>query len=233
MTVTPVYLVKEFYKNQIKDRQARWIMCACAREVSPYLKGFPSHESWIRDAEVAAWDGSTYMVRGHYNIENLIRTARSTAGSRIMNKEQIYALIICHIMTDNEHKTSLQYTSGQIVPIEHTPRLNMMLNPYPSGRAQFFVSLVPDMAEIIVDVAGLREPEDIWNPWCAHDLKQALIIGEAIYKDRTFEDMPVLADALEEGGCENPAILRHCRDARKHWRGCWVLDGLLTGRYGI
>ncbi|MGF1579007.1 MAG: hypothetical protein ACFCD0_06555 [Gemmataceae bacterium] len=38
----------------------------------------------------------------------------------------------------------------------------------------------------------------------------------------------VLADALEEVGCDNTDILTHCRELdRDHVRGCWVLDLLL------
>lgn len=36
----------------------------------------------------------------------------------------------------------------------------------------------------------------------------------------------VLADALEEVGCDN-LILSHLRSPGPHWRGCWVLDLLL------
>src|SRR5262249_25546036 len=39
----------------------------------------------------------------------------------------------------------------------------------------------------------------------------------------------VLADALEETGCTDTAILGHLRSIGPHWRGCWVVD-LLTGR---
>jgi hypothetical protein len=37
----------------------------------------------------------------------------------------------------------------------------------------------------------------------------------------------VLADALEEAGCDNGDILAHCRGPGPHVRGCWVVDLLL------
>jgi hypothetical protein len=37
----------------------------------------------------------------------------------------------------------------------------------------------------------------------------------------------VLADALEEAGCTDPALLRHLRPGGGHVRGCHVLDALL------
>ncbi|WP_232069517.1 hypothetical protein [Gemmata massiliana] len=57
-----------------------------------------------------------------------------------------------------------------------------------------------------------------------------LALVESIYADRAFDRMPILADALQDAGCDNADILAHCRDTHAtHGRGCWVVD-LLTGR---
>ncbi len=52
---------------------------------------------------------------------------------------------------------------------------------------------------------------------------------EAIYSERAFDRLPLLADALEDAGCTDADILAHCRSPGPHVRGCWVVD-LLTGR---
>lgn len=40
--------------------------------------------------------------------------------------------------------------------------------------------------------------------------------------------MPILADALQDAGCDNTDVLTHCRDAKQiHVRGCWVVDLVL------
>ena len=49
-------------------------------------------------------------------------------------------------------------------------------------------------------------------------------MATAIYNDRDFVVMPVLADALEEAGCGDPEILGHLRQGQGHVRGCWALD---------
>jgi hypothetical protein len=54
-------------------------------------------------------------------------------------------------------------------------------------------------------------------------------LAEAIYDERRFSDMPILADALEEAGCDNTDVPAHCRGPGPHVRGCWVID-LLLGR---
>ena len=50
---------------------------------------------------------------------------------------------------------------------------------------------------------------------------------ELIYQDHDFPGMPILADALEEAGCDAVRLLDHCRGPGPHARGCWALDTLL------
>ena len=52
-------------------------------------------------------------------------------------------------------------------------------------------------------------------------------LAQAMYEDRRFDEMPLLADALEEAGCTEEAILKHCREPGEHVRGCWVIDLIL------
>jgi hypothetical protein len=57
---------------------------------------------------------------------------------------------------------------------------------------------------------------------------------QTIYEERELpsghldpERLAVLADALEEAGCDNADILGHLRGPGPHTRGCWPLDLLL------
>ena len=53
-------------------------------------------------------------------------------------------------------------------------------------------------------------------------------LAKSQYITRTFNAMPILADALEEAGCDHAEVLAHCRDpALTHVRGCWVVDLVL------
>jgi hypothetical protein len=52
-------------------------------------------------------------------------------------------------------------------------------------------------------------------------------IAAKMYDEREFAAMPILADALEEAGCDNHDILIHCREPGVHVRGCWVVDLVL------
>ncbi len=56
----------------------------------------------------------------------------------------------------------------------------------------------------------------------------AVGIAAQMYDSRDFGNMPVLADALQDAGCELPEVLAHCRDPHGvHVRGCWVVDLVL------
>ena len=54
------------------------------------------------------------------------------------------------------------------------------------------------------------------------------VLTRQMYESRDFSAMPILADALQDAGCDNDDILSHCRDPKQvHVRGCWVVDLLL------
>ena len=52
-------------------------------------------------------------------------------------------------------------------------------------------------------------------------------MARTIYFKKRFADLPILADALEDAGCDNARMLAHCRGPVPHVRGCWVIDLLL------
>lgn len=54
-------------------------------------------------------------------------------------------------------------------------------------------------------------------------------LARTIYDDRSFDRLPVLADALEDAGRTDAELVAHVRGRGPHVRGCWGLD-LLTGR---
>ena len=61
--------------------------------------------------------------------------------------------------------------------------------------------------------------------WLTSDV---LLLARGIYEERAFDRMPILADALQDAGCDSADVLAHCRGANPpHVRGCWVVDLLL------
>src|SRR5262249_44983281 len=46
-------------------------------------------------------------------------------------------------------------------------------------------------------------------------------LARVAHDERRFGLLPVLADALEDAGCADRALLGHCRSGLRHVRGCW------------
>jgi hypothetical protein len=94
--------------------------------------------------------------------------------------------------------------------------LPCLVEPGPQGG----IELLPWDEEfgpfVEVDPAWLR-----WNDRCV------VRIARGIAEARTFEELPILADALEEAGCTSPEVLNHCRQPGEHLRNCWVIQRLL------
>jgi hypothetical protein len=53
-------------------------------------------------------------------------------------------------------------------------------------------------------------------------------MAQTIYDDRCFQDLPILADPLEEASGTDAELLGRCRGTGEHVRGCWVVDLVLA-----
>jgi hypothetical protein len=83
--------------------------------------------------------------------------------------------------------------------------------------------------QLLHDIFGplIVRPVAIDIAWLSWNDSTILKFVSGIYDDRTFADLPILADALEDAGCTDADILTHCRVPGEHVRGCWLLDALL------
>jgi hypothetical protein len=87
-------------------------------------------------------------------------------------------------------------------------------------------------ASMLRDIFGNPfRPVAVDPRWLSWKDETVVKVAQAIYDERAFDRLPILADALEDAGCTDSDILTHCRQAKpdEHVRGCWVVD-LLLGR---
>lgn len=54
-----------------------------------------------------------------------------------------------------------------------------------------------------------------------------IALAREMYESRDFSAIPILADALQDAGCDRADVLNHCRGPGPHVRGCWVVDLVL------
>ncbi len=85
--------------------------------------------------------------------------------------------------------------------------------------AKCFAAL-PVGGAITIGRLGGHVAEAPWN----HDVIRER--AATIARDRDFDGLPVLGDALEAAGCDDPELLAHCRQPGAHATHCWVLDRL-------
>lgn len=82
--------------------------------------------------------------------------------------------------------------------------------------------------DLLRDIFGnFFRPAGVNLDWRAWNAGIVVALARSIYDDRSFDHLPILADALEDAGCDDANILDHMRGPGPHTRGCWVLDLLL------
>jgi len=85
---------------------------------------------------------------------------------------------------------------------------------------------VPEVQPLFFEVFG-RNPFGSISTSSDWLTPTVVSLATAIYDDRAFNRMPILADALTDAGCDNSDILNHCRLPGEHVRGCWAVDLVL------
>jgi hypothetical protein len=82
-------------------------------------------------------------------------------------------------------------------------------------------------AALLREVVGNPfRPVPVSPAWLTADV---LRLAADAYQNNALEQLPILADALEEAGCDASELLAHLRGPGPHVRGCWALD-LVLGR---
>jgi hypothetical protein len=82
------------------------------------------------------------------------------------------------------------------------------------------------MCDLFRDVFGNPFRPPTFSP--SWRTETAVSLARTMYEARDFGAMPILADALQDAGCDNEDVLNHCRDPNQvHVRGCWVVDLVL------
>lgn len=113
----------------------------------------------------------------------------------------------------------LERRTGPLARLRGRWKITKVREPLPTGADH------PTQCRLIRDIFGNPfRPVTFDVEWRS---STAVALAKQIYASRDFSTMPILADALQDAGCENGDILKHCRKPGTHVRGCWVVDGIL------
>jgi hypothetical protein len=66
--------------------------------------------------------------------------------------------------------------------------------------------------------------DPLWSRWNDGAIVR---LAQNLYEENRHDDLPILADALEEAGCVQTELLDHLRKPGTHLKGCWALDLVL------
>jgi hypothetical protein len=198
--------------QQPSDRKLRLISAACCRRIEGVLLDARCREAIERLEEFA--DGST--------------TARQFRRAATAAKKAESEHRVNHLQPWPSFKAvRLAMTLESELPSLGGTLLTYAVEASRSAAEAQLNSLVEELAqaEIGRDILGNPfRPVEFAPGWRNESV---VAIARQIYDDRDFAIMPILADALEDAGCNNPEILSHCRGPGPHVRGCWVEDLIL------
>jgi hypothetical protein len=225
----PVHLFKrmEALRRRRYDRSLRLFACACARRLWPLLGGpgralVEASERYADrligpDALVAA-NQLAFRDAGAFppprGAGRAARRARAAAQARVL------AVRAASCAWDGE--------SAARAALSYAPRAAKRGQLHPRLPAQAVGLERQAQVALLREVLGnpLR-PSPAIAPAVLADKGAARRLAAAIYEARRFEDLPVLADLLEEAGLTDAALLGHLRGPGPHARGCWALDAVL------
>jgi hypothetical protein len=210
----------------VSERKFRLFCCACCRRIWSLLTA-PESRKAVEVSEALA-DGRAREGR---------RESANGAAASIARREREYA----PVAADEASKRLLrQYRLTPDVADWASRTAYYAAEAAYSGayeaagtddRAAFNIGNKARDAESRAQAGLLRDI--IGNPFqpVAVDARwltfEVISLAEGIYDERAFDRMPILADALQDAGCDRDDILNHCRGPGPHVRGCWVVDLVL------
>src|SRR5205085_4812429 len=79
-----------------------------------------------------------------------------------------------------------------------------------------------DLLRCVFGPLPFRAPPRLKAAWLAWEGGTVPKLAAAVYEERAFDRLPILADALEDAGCTETELLTHLRAPGPHVRGCWA-----------
>ena len=193
-----------FSRERESERKLRLLACAACRRVWDYL-GDSS-----RDAVGA----------GEQFADGLISEREVESTSSAASDEMLTVLA-----DGDERKAGFAFgaSSTAATPLFHGDGKGgcAVLSSLSDGDAAGTIA----QAALFRDIFGNPFRPVAFSPEWRTDI--ALALARQMYESRDFGAMPILADALQDAGCDSEEILDHCRGDGPHVRGCWVVDLVL------
>jgi hypothetical protein len=210
-----------YLRGTASDRKLRLFACSCCRRVWALLID-PASRAAVEFSEAHADAG----LRGRRGFPAVRRAAhlalraaqRAAEGAGPEARHAVQARVLAAYAVD-----------GLTAPVQAAAVANNLARAIRVLRG---VALRSGACPEQEQQAGLVR-EQFGNPfrcvavepqWLSSDV---VALARGIHAEGAFDRLPILADALQEAGCEEGPLLAHCRGPGPHARGCWAVDLLL------
>jgi hypothetical protein len=207
----------------VSGRKSLLAACACCRQVW-HLMTFGTSRRVVELAELAA-DGQSEYPQVWAAASQLQAAARGAAERKATRyiPDVLAAIAAAHaaradlsgrVGTAEEFSLALVEAADAAVVTQDRP-----------GPLASYGDIERAFCDLLRDVFGNPfRPACVDPAWVTSTVR---VLADQMYASRDFSPMPVLADALQDAGCDCPDILGHCRESGPHVRGCWVVDSVL------
>jgi anti-anti-sigma factor len=112
------------------------------------------------------------------------------------------------------------HAGGRLVLCDLDPQIEEVLD----------ITRLNQLLELRADLAAAMDIQAMDLGWLRWNDGTVAKLVQAIRDEQAFGRLPILADALEDSGCNDAAILSHCRQPGPHAGYCWVIDILSRHR---
>jgi hypothetical protein len=225
-------------KGEIDVTEQEWLACNDPMPMLEFLRGNTSDRKLLLFA-CACWGQLQRVFGRKKRIRHAVQLGERFADG-IATPEEIttanLALIVGNehrslTISSNAHDFALVAASHVADRFAYHAAANMLQGGISSHIVYCGISAAEEkerQASFLRDIINPFQAMSTLGPPClAWNDGTVVKLAQAICDHRRFQDLPILADALEESGCNAPDLLRHCRELGEHVKGCWAVDLVL------
>jgi hypothetical protein len=227
-----------FIETKVSERRLRLFGAACCRRLWSQLTDKRSR----RLVEVAEFyaEGESNIRRLRYagqRAEEAWEAVHWENRAAVEQKAASYVLYLGEDMNLREVTEGMAEAAGEVTRAEawdsiwqtpgkdHPTREAEDTNAWRAGDTAEKAAQAQLLREIVGNPFRHSRVDPAWLSWNAGLVLQ---LAKTMVEQQTYEQFPILGDALEEAGCQDHSFLEHCRQPTEHVRGCWLLDLLLS-----
>jgi hypothetical protein len=199
----------EFLRGKLSNRKLRLLACACCRRIWQLLNEESQQALMVAERYADQSAAEADLIEA---CDVALGAARSSEGEAVWWAASTDAF---------DAAFAASYAAAGREACLGWPGRNESRNDETQ-----FIAEISESVKLLRDIFGNPfRPVNFDPEWRT---TTALALATGIYDERAFDRLPILADALQDAGCDNDDILTHLRDTTTpHVRGCWALDLVL------